>query len=81
MLDHKKPHRLRLNEGVKWASDVIIGAGKPGGKQSSRPGEWGEFDVGLCLRAASWETAGLRLPGKGAPSCQSKSTDLEAAFG
>lgn len=81
MLDHEKPHRLRLNEGVKWASDVIIGAVKPRGKQSSRPGEWEEFNVGLCLRATSWETAGLRLPGNGAPSCQLKSTDSEAAFG
>lgn len=81
MLDYEEPHRPRLNEGDKWASDVIIGARKLGGKQSSRPGEGGEFDVGLCLQAASWETAGLRLSGKGAPSCQLKSTDFEAAFG
>lgn len=81
MLAYEEPHRPRLNEGDKRASDVIIGAGKPGGKQSSHPGEGGEFDVGLCLQAASWETAGLRLSGKRAPSCQLKSTDFEVAFG
>lgn len=74
--DHEEPHSSRLNEGVKWASNVIIGAGKPGGKRSSRPGDGGR----VCLRA-TWATAGLRLPGKGAPSCQLKSTELEAAFG
>lgn len=49
MWDHEEPRSSRLSEGVKWASDVIIGAGKPGGKQSSCPGEGGEFDVGPCL--------------------------------
>lgn len=67
MPDHQGPHRSRLNEGVKWASDVVTGAGRPGGKQSSSLGDGEEFDVGLCLRATSCETVGMRFPGWSAP--------------
>lgn len=36
MPEYKGTHKSRLNEGVKWASDVITGAGRTGGKQSSQ---------------------------------------------
>ena len=36
MPEYEGTHRSRLNEGVKWDSDVITGAGGPGAKQSSQ---------------------------------------------